>query len=450
MVRNNFPKFLKLRKEFPFFEYEGFEYKIEKDVLSVEFSFNLAGKHFFRPVLKLEKNDYIDFSRISSQDLETLLFHIGMVESISYWKAACPPVFIIRDYALDKDREQWWKKLFLKGLGEFFYLNGIEIDEDHLFDFRYKTNNKTGLLPAMRPGDSVMVPVGGGKDSVVTLELLKRKKNVFPFILNPRPASIDTVRKANIDIAKTITVHRTIDSELLKLNKNGFLNGHTPFSALLAFISLLAANFSGVADIALSNESSANEPTHFATGANHQYSKSFEFEKDFREYVHKHIQKGVNYFSFLRPLSEYQIAALFSMFPAHFDTFRSCNAGSKENIWCGKCSKCLFTYIILSPFVERERLNMIFGNNLLEKAELKPFFNELTGLAATKPFECVGTVNEVRHALNHHKEEKPLPLLLKDYPFFDTQPVDIHTFSDFRHFLNKEYEAILSDALKSL
>ena len=90
---------------------------------------------------------------------------------------------------------------------------------------------------------------------------------------------------------------------------------------------------------------------------------------------------------------------LFSRFSAYHDVFRSCNVGSKQDIWCGHCAKCLFAYIILSPFIAPDRLNAIFGKSMLDDESLRLEFEQLTGKAATKPFECVGTVSEVRQAL---------------------------------------------------
>ncbi len=103
---------------------------------------------------------------------------------------------------------------------------------------------------------------------------------------------------------------------------------------------------------------------------------------------------------------------LFSRFSAYHDVFRSCNVGSKQDIWCGHCAKCLFAYIILSPFIAPDRLNAIFGKSMLDDSSLELEFRQLLGLAETKPFECVGTVSEVRQALQMavqrwYKEKKP-------------------------------------------
>jgi hypothetical protein len=273
--------------------------------------------------------------------------------------------------------------------------------------------------------ETVMVPVGGGKDSAVTLELLKNSSfPIIPMAINPRQAMTDTVK--NAEAGTLFRIDRTIDKNLLDLNRQGFLNGHTPFSAIVAFSGLLAAAMTGTRHIALSNESSANEPTIPGTKINHQYSKSFEFETDFRQYVKTFIHPEINYFSFLRPLNELQIAQLFSGFPQHFQSFRSCNVGSKTNSWCGSCSKCLFTAIILSPYLERDTITNIFHKDILNDASLKHLFNDLAGWSKEKPFECVGTIDEVNLALTLSAEKwgKPLPFLL-DY-FVKQQPRHIN------------------------
>lgn len=212
--------------------------------------------------------------------------------------------------------------------------------------------------------------------------------------MNPRGATTECARVAGFPMEEVLVIRRKIDPTLLDLNTQGYLNGHTPFSAMLAFYTRLASVLSGIPNVALSNENSANESTVIGTSVNHQYSKSLEFEDDFRRYC-----PGFNYFSFLRPLSELQIAMLFSRFTDYHDVFRSCNVGSKQDIWCGHCAKCLFAYIILSPFIEPSRLNEIFGKSMLDDITLEHEFKQLIGEAETKPFECVGTVGEVRQAL---------------------------------------------------
>ncbi|HDL19204.1 MAG TPA: hypothetical protein ENH29_09125 [Bacteroidetes bacterium] len=300
---------------------------------------------------------------------------------------------------MDEKQIAWWKKLYFHGLGEFFYLNGVTTDMESFMEII--PEGKAGEISTVSlNSQQVLVPIGGGKDSVVSLELLKNScLKVRPFLLNPREASLRSIDIAGFSEKEAVVVNRTLDPELLKLNEAGFLNGHTPFSALLAFVAAFTALLSGAGNIALSNESSANQSTVPGSKINHQYSKSFEFEQDFDWYLKHYIHPRLHYFSFLRPLDELQIAYLFSKFPQHHFSFRSFNVGSKTDSWCGNCPKCLFTYVILSPFLPQEKLEKIFGKNLLEDENLFPVMDELNGKAAVKPFECVGTPEEVNAAL---------------------------------------------------
>jgi len=359
--KNNHKIYNKLRNTYKYFIYESFHSEILDDRIKIYFHFNLADQYHFYPVLSFPNNDSLQ-NRIDNQLLEILVFHIGLIELVSYWKCACPPRVIIKPGFLSPDQIKWWKKLYFSGLGEFFYMNEIQADQESFMEVDCHSDKVFQPISSDSQSGKVLVPVGGGKDSVVTLELLKDKYKVVPFIVNQREASRQTVINAGFAEKDIFQIVRKIDPLLLKLNEEGFLNGHTPFSALLAFVSLYAAAISGCRHIALSNESSANEPTTL-DGVNHQYSKTYEFEKDFREYVFKYISPDLNYFSFLRPLDEYTIACMFSKFPNHFYSFKSCNAGSKTDEWCGKCPKCLFTYIILSPFIERRTLVKIFGKD---------------------------------------------------------------------------------------
>jgi hypothetical protein len=253
---------------------------------------------------------------------------------------------------------------------------------------------------------------------VVTLSILgKDTQTSAAMVINQRDATINCISTAGLN-KNTYEVKRTIDPILLDLNERGFLNGHTPFSSLLAFSSALAAVITGKKHIALSNESSANEATIPGTNINHQYSKSFEFEQDFRSYLYEFISPDINYFSFLRPLNELQIGALFSRKTEYFDVFKSCNVGSKADTWCCNCPKCLFTFIMLSPFIDKSVMVNIFGENLFENEKLEQTLYQLAGLTREKPFECVGTINEVNSALAHLCESKiydPLPFLLEKY-----------------------------------
>ncbi|MPM09445.1 hypothetical protein SDC9_55762 [bioreactor metagenome] len=446
--------FVEFREKYPVFTYESFDYKLTERGISFSFHFHIGDEWHFNPSSEVDFQSVPSLKHIPEAEIENLVFHIGMIELISYWKPTCSPSVVIKPFCLSDEQIRWWKKLWYNGLGEFFYINSIQTTakdflwissgEKTLSSFKYNAANSL----------STLVPIGGGKDSPVTLELIKSSgRRVIPLIINPRGATINTVKVSGIANDRFVSVKRTIDPALLEMNSRGFLNGHTPFSAMLAFYTLLIARMTGVSDIALSNESSANESTVPGTYVNHQYSKSFEFEQDFRDYYKKYISDGYNYFSFLRPLTELQIAGLFSEMKDYHPVFRSCNAGSREDIWCGKCPKCLFANIILSPFLSPAKLSAIFGSNLYENKDLKTSFDELTGAIPVKPFECVGTVSEVNEAVllairKYYTDKNRLPFLLVDYADrFQMPASDSLSSWNNEHNLSAEYEKILRDVL---
>ncbi len=454
----NHQKYLDLRMKYPSFVYDSYNVSYNIDELKIEFHFSIGNEYYFNPHLTFPIKKLNVQNQLSEIDINNIAFHIGLIELVSYWKSTCSPQIIIKPHLLDNEQLLWWKKLYYNGLGEFFYLNNIKTNKDSFVEIITESNSV--LKPQhFELKEKVIVPVGGGKDSVVSLELVKQMgMQLSPMLLNPNPARIRTAENAGYTKSDIIVINRKIDPELLKLNNLGFLNGHTPFSALLAFNSLLAAVLTGNKFIALSNESSANESTVADSHVNHQYSKSYEFESDFRNYTHKYICSGLEYFSLLRPLNELQIAKLFANYESYFLKFRSCNVGSKEDKWCGKCPKCLFTYIILSPFISSYKLKQIFSKNLFEDKTLMPILDELIGTKDSKPFECVGTLNDVNAALIQtirNLKNEPLPILLEYYKSTEAyklnQNLNIQKLiADLNpeHYLNSNFLATLITQLK--
>ncbi len=223
------------------------------------------------------------------------------------------------------------------------------------------------------------------------------------FLVNPNKQIKKAAKVSRVK--KQIIVKRVIDKKLLELNKKGYLNGHTPFTALLSFLSVFCAVLFDYKNIAFSNEKSANEGNVKYLGKiiNHQWAKSSEFEKMFKDYCKKYLAKNVNYFSYLRKYGELEISKMLTKYPQYFSFFSSCNAsmriGAKQTRWCGNCPKCLFVYLTLYPFLEKKELLKIFGKDIFENRKLLPIMKSLIGQGSIKPFECVGTKKESRLAL---------------------------------------------------
>lgn len=414
--------FYDLRNKYKNFYYNDYKISESDKFINISFNFSIDNLVEFNPKLSIEKKKFKLYNSIHTTTAKKIVFCMGMVELISYWKCVCPINVIIKAGYLSLDEILWWKKLYFYGLGEFFYINNITTDIETFMNIVCESDEKFGYCDTFNLNDTFknIIPVGGGKDSVVSLELLSSLKDYnIPLIINPREASLQSAYKASYAVDGILEISRTIDSKLLALNKQGFLNGHTPFSAMLAFTALFSSYILGVTNIALSNESSANESNIKGTNINHQYSKSLEFELDFSNYVKKYICDKINYFSLLRPFSELKIAEIFSRYPKYYDVFKSCNVGSKNDVWCGNCPKCLFVYIILLPFMDVSNLIKIFNKDMLDDINLLKIFRGLVGLDDVKPFECVGTIEEVNFSLNlsyerHYKNSK-LPVLLDYY-----------------------------------
>ena len=399
-----------LRSKHPKLTYEAFNIIQSGKDLKVTFEFTLEPDIKFNPILILPNS--------SRDGIENLVFNLGMVELISYWKVACPPEIIIKAGYLSDEQIKFWKNLLLKGLGEFFYTNKIDFTAPDFVNFEIASHMSSGKPFAGQLKDRDLVLVGGGKDSAVTLEAVANSGKEFNcLLLNPTKAAIDISRIGGCK--NPIIIKRTIDPKLLELNTKGYLNGHTPFSAYLAFVSTLSAHLYDFKNIMVSNEASSNEANLNWMGSeiNHQYSKTSEFEKDFRKYSKKYLSISSNYFSFLRRLGEIQIAKSFSKMPKYFSVFRSCNKDSKTNSWCRKCAKCLSTYLVLHPFLGKETEEIIGGDLLNDKALASIMSQLLRKDKHIKPFECVLSVEETKTAISlgidrAKKDGQKIPQLL--------------------------------------
>jgi len=388
------------------FIFENYSFSPEEKTLSLAYSFD--GKITFSETILFD----FDFGNYNPQALDKALFGVFVMCGISYFKAFIPSKIEFRKGGLTENQKLFFNKIYTLGLGEFFYRNQIDPNGKVNFVAHEGVTNAPVSIPSLTGS---IVPIGGGKDSITTAEILKKKDEDFEtWTVGNYPFFDSMIQKIG---KKHLNVRRNIDPKLFELNTKGALNGHVPISAILAFLGVTSAILRGKQNVILSNENSANEPNLEFKGImiNHQYSKSLEFEADFQTYVHENISPDVNYFSFLRPLSELKIAEIFckKFLDTYAHDFSSCNTNFKiRNLkseiqnphWCKKCPKCAFVFMLFAPFTEREKLIEIFGGNLFSDTELYPIFSQLLGKTETKPFECVGEINEVKRALILAKE----------------------------------------------
>ncbi|MEI7604333.1 MAG: hypothetical protein WCJ19_04915 [bacterium] len=405
-----------LKYKFDNFCYDSFE--ILKDQNKFILHFSVDDKYSFSPEYEINLDNLSDISQIEYE-----IFTFGLSEIPSYYKTFCASKIIINAGYLNNDQILFWQNLFEKGLGEFFYKN--QIDFRNLINISCNSDRfKDRTLEKNRYEEiKVLVPIGGGKDSIITGEMMINKGINFSWF----SLGDDNTRNNVIKISgnnKVFSISRDINinfSLIKQLNNEGFPNGHVPISSVFAFGAVIIAKLHGFSYIAISQEKSANigNVEYLNTNINHQYSKSYEAELAIHNYINTYISKDINYFSALRNLNEIQISKLFSQYSKYFNSFISCNKTQNQSVWCGNCAKCAFTYLILSPFINRNILIDIFKKDLLNDPELLSLYRELAGDEKIKPFDCVGTFEEVSLAFyltyeKYLKEDLEIPFILKN------------------------------------
>ena len=402
------------------FVFNGYELKLEKG--EIFFHFGFTGEK------NIDFTERISFPPVNDNIpkalLKSIFDNLMLILGISYWKLYCPKEIVIESNFLTEEQAEFWNTVYTKGLGEFFYKNKIDFRGLVKFPF----NESAAFVSVNFPRkDRSLVGIGGGKDSIVSAELLKESGKQFDLVTSGFPIQIEV---AKVIGGKIINVFRQIDLKLLELNKEkGVYNGHVPVSVYYAFVLLLAAAVFDYRYVLAGNEKSANygNVEYLGKMINHQWSKSEEFEKLFQEYVGKFITPNIEYSSLLRNMTELQVVEKFVKYPKYFKVFSSCNRNFRINPsallktssrgWCGECPKCLFVFISLAAFIGKHEVVDIFGKNLFEEKNLLPLFEELIGVRNFKPFECVGTPEEVKEALGMimEKDEFNETFLVKHY-----------------------------------
>ncbi len=381
------------------FRFDGWSYDVQKTTARFHYSFD-TGESFEESFCFHGAPTSLSAAR--REALERCLEMLYLVAGVSYYKAAVPPRIERAAGPLPEGTAAQLEEIWFRGLGEFGYRNGLDLRGRVRFPFQ------RGLLAPpptrLKLRRRTAVPVGGGKDSVVSIEALRAMGEELVLFSIGKPRAIAEVcRVAGLP---HIHVSRRISPQLLELNRQGAHNGHVPISAIIAFTLAAAGVLYDFDRAALSNERSANVGNLSWRGVaiNHQYSKSLDFETLADTLIADQLLEGFRYYSLLRPLSELHIARIFARCNRYHDVFTSCNAAfriareRRAQGWCNDCPKCRFVFLALAPFLPQDELLAIFGQNLLDQPTQLHGFEELVGLRGHKPFECVGEQAESRAA----------------------------------------------------
>ena len=327
---------------------------------------------------------------------------LHLIAGVSYYKAAVPPRIVVEGEPLDADTAALLETIYLNGLGEFAYRNGLDLHGRIRFPHAAATG---AAAPPLGLPSHALVAIGGGKDSLVTIEAL-RDAGIAQTVAWIGGSQLIRACAERTGLA-TLNVGRTLAPELFEYNRQGAFNGHIPVTAVNSAILVFAAIVLGMDQVVFSNERSASYGSLIeGTGeVNHQWSKGWAFEQAFGEHVQRHVGADLSYYSLLRPLSELAVARQFAKTDHYDGWFSSCNRnfhilGERPvNRWCGVCPKCHFVFLALAPFMPKPRLTAIFGRNLLDDEAQAAGYDALLEFREHKPFECVGEGRESRAAM---------------------------------------------------
>jgi hypothetical protein len=354
----------------------------------------------------------LDEARAAAVERALRLLHL--VAGVSYYKAAVPGRIRIDGYAIDAGTAAMLQSIYRNGLGEFAYRNGIDLGDRIRFPVGTDVEPSHARLEPPDKGSRAwlgstdshaFVAIGGGKDSLVSIEALRRA-GVAQTVCWIGGSQLIAACAARTGLP-TLNIGRQLAPQLFDFNRQGAWNGHIPVTAVNSAILVLAAVLHGVDQVVFSNERSASYGSMIeGTGeVNHQWSKGWEFERMFGEHVERSVAPGLHYYSLLRPMSELAVARQFAKSERYDAHFSSCNRnfhilGERPvNRWCGVCPKCHFVFLALAPFMSKPRLVGILGRNLLDDPAQADGYVALLEFKEHKPFECVGEGRESRAAL---------------------------------------------------
>ncbi len=340
---------------------------------------------------------------VSKPLLDRIFQNVHLMLGISYYKTYCPPHLEL-PYKLNHEQAVFWNTVYRNGLGEFLYRNNL--DPEIVAEFP-SSDLEVKPLEADVPHDSVLIGLGGGKDSAVVCELIREvgytPSTFYIQYQKLSPAVIDDV--VDVSGLNHLRIVRELDPQLLEKLPESF-NGHVPASGIFAFLGIAAAALYGFRSVIVGNEYSSNfgNVEYRGMTVNHQWSKSQEFEGLLADYLRSFITTDIRYFSLLRPFYEYRISELFARYEQYFPVFSSCNRnftvekGTDQRRWCCRCAKCAFMFLMLATHLPRDKVTAIFGTDMFDDPALVPVFRDVLGLGEMKPFDCVGTFDEAAAA----------------------------------------------------
>lgn len=374
-------------------------YEFDENQRRADFFYKTSEGHTFHEWLQFDLDVAENYSQPA---LDEALRLYWLLAGVSYYKAHLAPEIEVS--GLSQWQARTLSHLYKHGLGEFLYIN--QLNPNDVAEFAADKEvlpRQTASISSSSAGS--LVAIGGGKDSLVSVELLKESGKAFStFRINSKEwvdQQLDLIGVPQVHVTRTFDSFLTSDEAQLK--------GHVPVTLMVSAAAIIAAIIGGYGEVILSNESSADEPTiadYKGMEINHQYAKSSEAEELMQTWIRDYIASDLKYYSLLREYSELDIARLFA--EKAFDKYRGKWSSSNTNFrhdatgkldWDLESPKTCTVFALLAPYIEKQTLIEEFGGNPFEREQNREIWSKLTGKTPGKPFECVATVEEMNQSL---------------------------------------------------
>ena len=416
----------------PFSRFIISHFEWDKSTLEAKFHYAFDNQEHFSETINFSPlKNTSDFPLINQDTaaIHQLLSHLHIALGVSYYKLYPTTEIIVETIPLSDAMKDFWHDFYIKGLGEFFYRN--QINPTGLAQFLCTENSQGKTSSALEySAEKVLILFWWGKDSLVSVELTKQKNLSFDLFSFGKEYPLHQLAQAPT-WAKRLIIQRTLDlPQIQKLLAEGYYNGHLPITGIICFVTAVVSYLYGYKSVITSLEKSADfwNTDYHGLNINHQRSKSSEFEESFRNYAQTYLLKNFECKSLIRNRYEIKVVQEFSKYPQYFHAFSSCNRNfhittctklTGDQLRCWECPKCAFVYTMLRAFIEKSEVNDIFWADLFEKKDLIPLFKELLWIEGIKPFECVGTNEEMTLALwiiskKEKKSDSPIMKLFEE------------------------------------
>ena len=316
--------------------------------------------------------------------------------------------------------ERVWKTTLKKLSGQWRYEHSLTQWKPPRFASRPSASSKTNPI-TIRPdkdAPNVLAFFGGGKDSTIVLEFLRKAGISFSSLtyshnlygrsslqhdtngklLEFLPSSPILGQHHKLCIFDDFLDSPVLESLGKELGIHSFTEGEGPCSL---FASVPIMLFHRYTAIVIGNERSANVGNLvWADGSgeeiNHQWGKSKESELLLGKYLQEALASNLCYLSLLQPIHD---VVIFSIAQSYLDVIVRTHSCNMSLSWCKRCPKCCYVWLSFMAYLPCNLINDMFqSENLFDAVENEVFFSQMIGLGIKKPFDCIGEIDEAKLA----------------------------------------------------